>query len=202
MLHLSQSDEETNSFTSWKAWKWVNSGLRVSKLSLNYHFWWNCSCKHEQMDWTLAVQCIFIPAQILDPRRLRCYCWWGFRFPGQTQNSHRSTNGHKNIPVSDFAKWLAKNVFLWGLNIWKRCFIVYLSLQFMHPLMVAACIFCWNASVLHTSWRHSISKAQLPISAGHLPFDYMWSALCAMQSISRVVEERTQSESCFVWRTL
>lgn len=70
------------------------------------------------------------------------------------------------------------------------------------PFWKPACIFCCNASVLHSSWRQSISKAQLPISAGSLPFDYMWRALWAMQSISRVVEERTQSERCFVWRTL
>lgn len=126
----------------------------------------------------------------------------GFGIPGQTQN--RSTNGHKHILVSDFAP--SEMSFISCLSFRSEhlkplhCFLpLYNSCI---PFWKPACIFCWNASVLHSSWRQSISKAQLPVSAGRLPFDFMWRALRAKQSISRVVEERTQSERCFVWRTL
>ncbi len=101
-------------------------------------------------------------------------CWWGIRLPGQTQN--RSTNRHKHILVSDFAKWLAKNVSLWELNIW--------NVQLCCLPLCNSCIPSWKQhassaetlqfSILHEgtpSQRHSFPSQLAPclliICEGH-----------------------------------
>ncbi len=160
-LHFSKSDEKTNSST-------ISMALKASKLSANFHFWANYSFKHEQMDCTVAL-CLHLLTFLTAQK-----CWWGIRFPGQTQN--RSTKGHKNILASDFAKRLAKNVSVWGLNIW--------NVQLCCLPLCNSCIPSWKQhassaetlqfSILHEgtpSQRHSfpsqLAVCLLIICGGH-----------------------------------